>query len=71
MILKGRVIKYGKVGGEAMVSDKPIGFLGGVDPDTGRFIEKGHPLEGKNIKGKIWCSPPARVPPWAPMSCTG
>ncbi len=57
MMLKGRVIKYGKVGGEAMVSNKPIGFLGGIDPDTGLFIEKGHPLEGKNVKGKILVFP--------------
>jgi len=57
MILKGRVIKYGKAEGEALVSGAPIGFLGGVDPDTGLFIEKGHPLEGKNIKGKILVFP--------------
>ena len=37
--------------------DKPIGFLGGIDPDTGLFIEKGHPLEGKNVKGKILVFP--------------
>ncbi|MGA3020974.1 MAG: DUF126 domain-containing protein [Candidatus Micrarchaeales archaeon] len=57
MILKGRVIKYGKAEGEALVSDKPVGFLGGVDPETGLFIEKGHPLEGKNIRGKILVFP--------------
>ncbi|MGD0236912.1 MAG: DUF126 domain-containing protein [Syntrophorhabdales bacterium] len=57
MILKGRVIKYGKVEGESLVSDVPIGFFGGVNPDTGLFIEKGHPLEGKNIKGKILVFP--------------
>ena len=57
MILEGRVIKYGKVEGEAIVSSQPIGFLGGVDPETGVFIEKGHPLEGKSIKGKILVFP--------------
>jgi uncharacterized protein len=57
MMLTGRVIKYGKVEGEALVSDQPIGFLGGVDPDTGVFIEKGHQLEGKSVKGKILVFP--------------
>jgi predicted aconitase with swiveling domain len=57
MMLKGRIIKYGKVEGEALVSNQPIGFLGGVDPDTGLFIEKGHPLEGKSVKGKILVFP--------------
>ncbi len=57
MILEGRIIKYGKIEGEAIVSTQPIGFLGGVDPDTGVFIEKGHPLEGKSIKGKILVFP--------------
>jgi predicted aconitase with swiveling domain len=57
MILKGRIIKYGKVEGETIVSSQPIGFLGGVDPDTGVFIEKGHPLEGKSVKGKILVFP--------------
>ena len=57
MMLKGRVIRYGKAEGEAIVSSQPIGFLGGVDPDTGVFIEKGHPLEGKSIKGKVLVFP--------------
>lgn len=57
MIVEGRVIKYGRADGEALVSNQPVGFLGGVDPDTGIFIEKGHPLEGKSVKGKILVFP--------------
>jgi len=57
MKLEGRIIKYGEVEGEAIVSKEPIGFLGGVDPETGTIIEKGHPLEGKNIKDKILVFP--------------
>ena len=57
MILEGRIIKYGKVEGEALVSNQPIGFFGGVDPNNGLVIEKGHPLEGKNISGKILIFP--------------
>lgn len=55
--MKGRIIKYGDIEGEAIVSKEPIGFFGGVDPDTGIVIEKGHPLEGKIIKGKILVFP--------------
>ena len=57
MKIEGRIIKYGEVEGEAIVSVEPIGFLGGIDPETGTVIEKGHPLEGKNIKGKVLVFP--------------
>lgn len=40
-----------------MVSKEPIGFYGGVDAKTGVFIEKGHELEGKSVKGKILVFP--------------
>lgn len=57
MKIEGRIIKYGKIEGEAIVSSEPIGFLGGVDPETGIVVEKGHPLEGKSVKGKILVFP--------------
>jgi len=55
--MKARSIARGKASGEVLVSSEPIGFLGGVDPETGDVIEKGHPLEGKNIAGKILVFP--------------
>jgi len=57
MKLEGRIIKYGEVKGEALVSSEPIGFFGNIDPETGVVIEKGHPLEGKSVKGKILVFP--------------
>ena len=57
MIFQGRSVNPGKVEGEALVSKEPIGFYGGVDPRTGIFIEKNHPLEGKSLKGKILVFP--------------
>jgi len=57
MILKGRKIFGGKASGEALVSNEPVSFYGGVDPKTGIVIEKGHPLEGKSIAGKILVFP--------------
>jgi len=56
--LKGRVIvSNGVCRGTALVSEKPISFLGGVDPNNGVIIEKNHDLNGKCIKDKILCFP--------------
>jgi len=57
MILHGRKIFAGKVKGKALISEQPISFYGGVDPNTGVVVEKGHPLEGKSIAGKILVFP--------------
>src|SRR4030067_1644953 len=56
-VLKGRTTSPGKVEGESLVSREPIGFYGGIDAKTGLFIEKGHELEGKSVKGKILVFP--------------
>ena len=55
--MKGRVISPGKTKGVAIVSSEPIGFYGGIDIKTGIVIEKGHPLEGKSVTGKILIFP--------------
>ncbi len=55
--LKGRVIKEGRARGIALVSPEPIGFLGGVDPETGIVVEKGHPLEGQSVAGRVLVFP--------------
>ena len=55
--MKGRTIYPGNVEGEAIVSKEPIGFYGGIDAKTGEVIEKGHELEGQNVKDKILVFP--------------
>jgi predicted aconitase with swiveling domain len=55
--MKGRTIKAGRGAGSALVSSAPIGFLGGVDPETGLVIEKGHPLEGRSVSGHVLVFP--------------
>jgi predicted aconitase with swiveling domain len=55
--LRGRVIKSGVVEGEALLSSQPIGFLGGVDPETGVIVEPGHPLEGQSVAGRVLAFP--------------
>lgn len=56
-VFKGRTISPGRVEGESLVSREPIGFYGGIDARTGLFIEKGHELEGKSVKGKVLVFP--------------
>jgi predicted aconitase with swiveling domain len=55
--MKGRTIYPGVVEGEAIVSKEAIGFYGGIDAKTGDVIEKGHELEGQNVKDKILVFP--------------
>ena len=57
LTLKGRKIVEGTCTAEALVSAKPISFLGGVDPADGRIIEKGHDLCGTCIKDKVLVFP--------------
>ena len=58
--LKGHKVVKGKAEGEALVSDKPFAFMGLVDMTTGVVIEKGSPLYGKSIAGKILVFPLAK-----------
>ncbi len=57
MKLQGRTIYQGTASGEALVTSLGISFFGGVDPDTGIIVEKGHPLEGQCIGGKVLVFP--------------
>lgn len=55
--IKARTISKGTATGEVLLSLDAISFYGGVDPDTGVVVEKGHALEGKSISGKILVFP--------------
>ena len=57
MELRGRIISKEKGEGDALVTSQPISFYGGVDPNTGEVIEKGHELQGKSVKGKVLVFP--------------
>jgi len=57
MELKGRIIYKGKAEAEALVTSMPISFYGGVDPNTGVVIEKGHELQGISVTGKVLVFP--------------
>jgi len=55
--LRGRRIVEGRCKAKALVSKKPISFLGGVDPANGKIIEKNHDLHGECIKDRVLCFP--------------
>lgn len=57
MILEGRKVAKGSAEGEALVSTEGISFFGGVEPETGKVVEKGHPLEGEIVTGKVLVFP--------------
>ena len=54
---QGRNIYQGRAEGEALVSRMGISFFGGIDPDTGIVVEKGHDLEGQSVSGKVLVFP--------------
>jgi len=56
-MLKGRSIVGGQGRGLALVSQKPISFLGGVDPESGMIVERDHDLEGRCVKDRVLCFP--------------
>jgi uncharacterized protein len=57
LTFKARTIKAGRAEGPALVSTAPIGFLGGVDPDTGVVLEPNHPLQGRSVRGSVLVFP--------------
>jgi uncharacterized protein len=57
MKLQGRKIYQGQAEGQALVTTMGISFFGGVDPETGIVVEKGHQLEGQSISHKVLVFP--------------
>ncbi len=45
MKISCKPVSKGRAKGQTIISKAPISFLGGVDPNTGMVIEKGHPLK--------------------------
>jgi len=56
-VFKGKGMVKGSFRGEALVTREPISFLGGVDPSTGRVVERGHELKGRILAGKALILP--------------
>lgn len=52
-----KILLEGNPRAEALVSQKPLSFWGGVDPATGRIQDIHHDLCGEVLTGKILCIP--------------
>ena len=57
MLIRGRGIASGVGSGPLLVSPVPVSFLSGIDPASGIIVEKGHPLLGECIAGKVFAFP--------------
>jgi predicted aconitase with swiveling domain len=55
--IRGRGIAKGVGKGPLLISPAPVSFLSGVDPVTGIIVEKGHPLQGESIAGRVFAFP--------------
>lgn len=55
--ITGRCIFPGHAQGAALVTRMGISFFGGVDPETGLVVERGHELEGQCIAGRVLVFP--------------
>ena len=52
--------------GEALVLDAPLSFWGGVDPESGRIIDRQHPQCGIRVSGRVLVLPGVRGSTAAP-----
>ena len=56
----GRPVVPGRAEGRALVTDEPLSFWGGYDPDTGEITDRTHPLAGTIAAGRILVIPETR-----------
>ena len=55
-----QVLVAGVARGRVLQLEQPLSFWGGLDPDTGRVIDRHHPQCGSCIAGKILLMPGVR-----------
>jgi predicted aconitase with swiveling domain len=56
----GRTLVPGEAAAPAVVLDEPLSFWGGVDPATGRVVDRRHPQVGADLAGRIVVMPSGR-----------
>lgn len=55
--IAGRSICGGSAEGPVLYTDRPIGFFGLLDRETGVITDPGHPLRGRSVAGTILVFP--------------
>ena len=58
--LRGRVLVRGAGAGPVLRLEEPLSFWGGVDPATGRIIDRRHPRCGESVSGRVLVMPYGR-----------
>ena len=58
--LAGRVLVAGAGTGSVLRLEEPLSFWGGVDPVTGRIIDRRHPRCGESVAGRVLVMPYGR-----------
>ena len=58
--IRGRTLAPGRGAGPALVLDAPLSFWGGMDPTTGRLIDRRHPQSGADLTGRVMVMPSGR-----------
>jgi predicted aconitase with swiveling domain len=59
-VSEGRTLAPGDARAGALVLDEPLSFWGGVDPASGRIIDRHHPQHGRSVAGRILVMPSGR-----------
>ncbi len=59
-LLKGRKVYAGRARGQALVCNKALSFLGGVDPLTGVIQDTDQVVRGENVADRILVFPRGR-----------
>jgi predicted aconitase with swiveling domain len=55
--LVGRGLVEGRASGRLLVTKQQLSFLGGVDSDSGRVVDRNHELYGQKLKGVVLALP--------------
>ena len=50
----------GRGGGTPLLLEEPLSFWGGLDPTTGRIIDRWHPKAGARVAGRVLMMPAGR-----------
>lgn len=58
--LPARTLVEGEAAGPLLALGTPLSFWGGLDPATGRVIDRSHPAHGRSLAGAILAMPSGR-----------
>jgi predicted aconitase with swiveling domain len=53
-------LAQGHAGGAPLLLEEPLSFWGGLDPTTGRIIDRWHPQAGARVAGRVLMMPAGR-----------